>query len=161
MLPSSNSSAKKTSRKWDQSILSSVCRWRACLCEVDTSEDGTIIEGVDSGKSINSNPNARYLCSYHAKVCRYLDNAYLKDVKARGSETDEWVQDVLDGLCAFYEQLDAAGPWQGARRFLAEDGLDQMTTAYQNLSYKFLTSAPPQAHFQRMPCNPPQLRNSV
>ena len=44
-LPSSNSSAKKTPRKWDQSILSSVCRWRACLCEVDTSEDGTIIEG--------------------------------------------------------------------------------------------------------------------
>ena len=74
-------------------------------------------------------------------------------VKARGSETDEWVPDVLDGICSFYEQLDAAGPWQGVWRFLAEYGLENMTTSYQHLSYKFLTSVPLKRLFNEYPNN--------
>lgn len=82
--PSAGTVSKKAPRKWDQSILSTVCRWRACLCEADMSENGPMSGGVGAGKSANSNPNARYLCRYHAEVCRFLDDRYLDEVRARG-----------------------------------------------------------------------------
>ena len=82
--PSAGTVSKKAPRKWDQSILSTVCRWRACLCEADMSENGPMSGGEGAGKSANSNPNARYLCRYHAEVCRFLDERYLDEVRAKG-----------------------------------------------------------------------------
>lgn len=43
-------------RGWDPSVISSLCRWRACLCEA----------------SVTSTP--RYLCSHHAEVKKILDH---------------------------------------------------------------------------------------
>ena len=57
--PSAGTVSKKALRKWDQSILSTVCRWRACLCEADMSENGPMSGRVGAGKNANSNPNHR------------------------------------------------------------------------------------------------------
>lgn len=51
-----------TKSKWDNAILSTVCRWRSCLCEAAT--DCT-------------SPATRYLCHYHANLKTFLDDKAL------------------------------------------------------------------------------------
>ena len=50
-------------RIWDPTILSTVCRWRSCLCEC--------AEGGGSGSN--------YLCTYHSELKAYLDDQHAKD----------------------------------------------------------------------------------
>eukprot|EP01041_Mallomonas_annulata_P003005 gene3005-5888_t len=65
----STSSANITKKKWDPAILSSVCRWRACLCE-STDE-----------------PPPKYLCKYHSELKIFLDGRINSKIPTAESAT--------------------------------------------------------------------------
>ncbi len=48
-------------RKWDPKVLSSICRWRSCICESDTNNR-------------NVANSSKFLCPYHAELKSFLDN---------------------------------------------------------------------------------------
>lgn len=51
--------------KWDPTVLSTLCRWRACLCEA-------------------TNASTKYLCNYHSQLKKFLDEKAV--VLAKGSK---------------------------------------------------------------------------
>ena len=56
-------SASNAKRRWDPNVLSTVCRWRSCMC------DSALLR---VGKS--SNFKQKQLCSYHLEMKNFLDN---------------------------------------------------------------------------------------
>ena len=53
--------AASSKRKWDPKVLSTICRWRSCICEADTNNR-------------NMTNSTKFLCPYHAELKLFLDN---------------------------------------------------------------------------------------
>ncbi len=54
-------STANSKRKWDPKVLSTICRWRSCICEADTNNR-------------NTSNSSKFLCPYHAELKSFLDN---------------------------------------------------------------------------------------
>jgi hypothetical protein len=60
-------------RKWDPQLLSSLCRWKACLCEASG--------GTES----------RHYCEYHAELKRFLDSCAANGADGIVFDTSKYV----------------------------------------------------------------------
>ena len=78
------SSSKKPPRKWDEAILGSVCRWRSCLCEAEVYNTSSKTGITPASAAINGNSNSRFLCRYHASLCKFLDDRAADSASASG-----------------------------------------------------------------------------
>lgn len=67
-----NIQEKGSRRKWDHTILSSVCRWRACMAEADF----TGLKSRNDSYSfsfLDEQSQGSYVCRYHAELKKFLD----------------------------------------------------------------------------------------
>lgn len=64
-------------RIWDPTILSTVCRWRSCLCECS-----------DSSSQERSSQKNNYLCAYHSELKAFLDAQHAKDGSSSSASSE-------------------------------------------------------------------------
>ena len=77
-------------KKWDSTILSTVCRWRACLCEA------------------TENPPPKYLCRYHSELKIFLDGRLSASTSTSAAESAKYLPQKPPSIPVHIENKDLA-----------------------------------------------------
>ena len=80
----------RPNNKWDPNVLSTLCRWRACLCEA------------------SDEPSSKFLCKFHAQLRYFLDEksqALTKGGKSASSESTKYLPKRAPNLSSIASEV--------------------------------------------------------